>query len=68
MTHDATVRSITAKLALAIARLNTSIPEAWEEAERDIVEAALLVSTLLQRPDPVDRAILKIVDGSQGEV
>jgi hypothetical protein len=68
MTHDATVRSISAKLGLAVARLNTSIPEAWEEAERDIVEAALLTSTLLQRPDPVKESILKIVDGSQGEV
>jgi hypothetical protein len=68
VTHDATVRSITAKLALAIARLNTSIPEAWEEAERDICEAALLVSTLLQRPEPVKESILKIVDGSQGKI
>jgi hypothetical protein len=67
MTHDATVRSITAKLALAIARLNTSIPAAWEEAERDIVEAALLVSTLLQRPDPVERAVLKVLDGGAEE-
>jgi hypothetical protein len=68
MTNEACIRSISAKLGLAVARLNTSIPAAWEEAERDIIEAALLTSTLLGKPDPVQGAILKIVDGSVREV
>ncbi len=67
MTNEATIRRITSKLGLAIARLNTTSQEAWEEAERDLAEAVLLTSSLLgPRVDPVLDAIAKVVDGSDG--
>lgn len=63
MTNEATIRRITQKLGLAIARLNTTSHEAWTEAERDLAEAVLLTSTLLgPSPDPVLSSISKCLD------
>ena len=63
MTNDATIRRITQKLGLAIARLNTTSHEAWTEAERDLAEAVLLTSTLLgPTSDPVLSSIAKVIE------